>query len=193
MYDDSGVNSCTAAACDLSASHGSRPTLTLSGVNGLPVVTCASTPTGIQILSSFNLSTPFTSSLVAERTGSIAVQSGFGAHFGGLMYFAASSGVMGTYNGGTDLTTLSGLTESAFHALQVMQDSTTKIQGDGQAIQTGAAGTLGVASGNEIAICSDAFGDALTGAVAEVWIGSGDQSATFGSAHSNQSTAYGTP
>ena len=195
-YDDSGVNACNSGTtvCDVNAAHGSRPTVTLSGINSLPVIVCG----GHTLTNSSPgaaVSQPFTESIVAARTGGAGANSVvLAGQQSGLVGFDVSSGVMLGY-GGTILDTSSGLTESSFHSLQFTANgvSNSVVQGDGQAPVTGNGGTLAITNGTGFFLCNDQFGDSLTGSIAEAWIGSGDQHTTFGAAHTNQSTAYGTP
>lgn len=191
-YDDSGVNLCTSAACNLTAAHGSRPTVTLAGVNGIAIMVC---PGGlVMTATSVAVAQPFTESIVAERTGSIAtVQSAFAGANAGLMFFNNVTGVMGAYSG-TVLPTSSGLTEGAFHSLQYYADTgaSSVVKGDNQSNVTGNSGTTNIIS-TGFYLCGDGFGEDLTGAVAEAWLGTGNQTATFSAAHTNQSAAYGTP
>lgn len=195
VYDDSGANSCVGAPCNMTQAHGTRPGLTLSGLNSLPTITCNGSTFVTLAAAGLSVVQPFTFSAVAERTANPSSGSTiFGSTTDVILQFLNSSGNLSIF-AGTNLNTTSGaFTESTFHAIQAVANSTTSsIQGDGAAPVTGNANTHNMLLASTIYLCNDGFSEFLTGAISEVWAGTGDQSATFNSAHSNQSAVYGTP
>lgn len=136
---------------------------------------------------------PYSGSTVLARTGAVGASTvAFSGSTNGLMFAGITSGTLGIFSG-TILNTGSGLTEGSFHALQGMWNgASSSVQGDGNAAVNGNAGAGNIGGLNTM-LCDDGFGEFFTGNVAEAWFGTGNQSATFNTAHSNQSTAYGTP
>lgn len=196
-YDDSGLSSCTVAGvvspCNATAAHGSRPGLVLNSVNGLPSIVCSGTNSLTTVGGSFTsiYGPPFSLAFVGQRTGST---SSLGSAFSAdnqiaIAGFNSVSGELFGYAGAI-LPTTGGATESVFHSLQFLNASTGKVQVDGSSPATGSSGAGSTADG-AVDLCTDGFGDELSGNVAEAVFSPSDQSANFSAGYTNFHTYFG--
>jgi hypothetical protein len=147
-YDQSGVNYCSAAACDVSqATAASQPTLNLSALGSLPGMQGAGAQS-LQKASFPSTSQPVSISVVAERTGTFTLQAALFLGSEGAVFHPSANNVAQFYG---SFPTASA-SDSAAHALQFVGNggsSTINVDGTNTngsagagAFPSGGSGTL---------------------------------------------------
>lgn len=185
LYDQSGANSCSGSPCDVNAGT-AHPTLATNVIGSLPSMQSAADADNFTT-ASLTQAQPFTISFVYESTGT--ADSGI-LSSGGLQIRPNQSGAgTGTiYAGNTSFTV--AMTNSAFHAGQVVfNGASSSINLDGST-STGSPGTNGFSGA--VILFSISGSQVLTGYISEVGIWSG--SLTSGqqtSLNDNQHTYWG--
>lgn len=192
LYDQSGANSCSAAACDaVNITNATRATYTQNCIGSLPCLTKAGGAgvTPIQ-KSSFptSITQPYTVSTVCERTGANTTQAGciWASSAGAFVGPTSSTNTWLQYAGSVANVTAN---DSVVHAAQAIfngASSTFYIDGSSNATN---AGTL--ATGGALLLMSDGT-NALNGHFWEAGIWSGSFSGgQLSSMNSNQHSYWG--
>lgn len=155
LYDRSGANDCSAAACDYTFdSQASGPRLLLSCLSTLPCLSWASATVNTVGKAIATHAQPFTASLVASRTGAFTtIQTYMGVNTGGVqILFDSSASLMGLYAGTAVRSTAAA--DSAWHAMQAFGNagsSAINIDGTDNSVSTpgsnGLTGTLTIGGG----------------------------------------------
>ncbi len=191
LYDLTGLTLC-GGPCDLTQStEANRYTLTVNALNGHPVLTSSSATTFMTspALGS-TVTQPYSTTAVTERTGSFT-------SFGVVATVTTGSPGIGYNNSANTFFIFAGgtgtasVTDSAFHAIQVLfngASSSTVVDGSATG---GNTSTDSLSSGNSFDLGYTST--ALIGATAEVGWWSADKSANFAALKANQSGYYGTP
>lgn len=199
MYDMSGANKCSAAACNVTqATLANTPTLAFNGLNGLPYVVCAGA--SAQSLSSATItsvSQPFSISSVVERTSSFTTTGSWLGDTGGNLqsYFNNTANVIGAYVGvNANTGSGAGIPDSAAHAVQTLVNATAS----GWYVDGGLAGSgslnanLGTnATSGGLVLCNDAYSDPMYGNLYEALLYPIEFNSTqYGNMNTNQHSGY---
>lgn len=173
LYDQSGANSCSSAACDLSQpTAATRPVLTFSCLGSLPCMTGSTATGAMQTGGTSSIAQPFTITAAAQRTGNFTAYNTIIANAGGSvgLYFN-TTGNADFFVGGTDHAFAAS--NSAWHALQAIGSGTSSSGTTDGSTTAISAATTAFTSSAAIRAFNDtsAPGDAMVGTVGEfgVW------------------------
>jgi hypothetical protein len=161
---------CTSSACNVTAAHGSRPTLAFTAPSSLPTVVFNGSSQG---LASTTFITGYIQPLTVSMVADVATNpSGNENTFftGGTFQFGYQGGpVLYAYTGNTTLST--AVTAAAYHAVQYIVDNTggSSIYLDGTSNSGSVGNTTGVTN-SYIRIGFAGSSQYLNGAIAEIGV-----------------------
>lgn len=186
IYDQSGNNGCSSAACDLTATSGiSAPTVTLSALGGTACLTYLGSSSQSNFTSTgFTQAQPYTISAVSERNGATSTIG---------IIFADGNGDVFTYYSATPNTVImqsninqsASATDNAFHAIQFnFQGASGNFYIDGANTNVaGSTGTTSMTAGFSIGTGGGFF---LTGVVCEIALYPANENANQSTMNTNQ-------
>lgn len=197
LYDQSGANRCSSAACDATqATEALRPVFKTSCNGGKPCMQCTGSSSH-KLLSanqtgSVDISNPFTLEFAGQRNGAFTSL--------GTMLSAATSGVQHGYNSSTNQafifngsTVVPGTaSDSAYHSIGglYLGSASSAVYVDGSSVATGNPGGGNITAANGFGICA-AGGNFATGFFLEGGFWSGDKSASLSALSTNQHSYWG--
>ena len=196
LYDQSGANRCSSAACDATqATEALRPVFKTSCSGGKPCMQCTGASSH-KLLSANetagNIANPFTLEFAGQRNGAFTSL--------GTMLSASTSGVQHGYNNATNQafifngsTVIPGTaSDSVYHSIGgvYLGSASSAVYVDGSSVATGNPGSTDISSSSGFGICA-AGGNFATGFFLEGGFWSGDKSASLGTLSTNQHSYWG--
>lgn len=195
FYDQSGANSCAAAACNLTqATIATRPTLLVTAQGSYTAQATAAGAACSTAATFLSQAMPYTFSMVGERTGSFgAFNWAYGNVFAGVA--AGWTGTASTffmYDSASVPTATAA--DSAYHAFQLQYDnagvgSQAYIDGAATAMNLGATQALGTSAFSIFAQAG--CGSPLTGNILELGLWAGNFSGAVNTSMNSNQHTYG--